>query len=253
MILTVCKHIKADEVRLYGFSDWHFGSAECEEELIKRDIETVRKDDNARVIILGDLLQTDLKSSKGDIYHQKYSPSQQRRMVRELLTPIKEKILSMQGGNHDEYRSEEDATPIADMAEMLGVPYCLGETILKIPVGKRKNNDNAFVYTFYGVHGWANGRKMGGKVNNLAGLTDVVPFADIYGIGHTHTQFTFKDVCYVPDLHNNQVLEKTRYFVNFGSYQGRGLYPRSKAMPGVCLGTPTIRLSGKEKKVSIEI
>lgn len=253
MILTVCKHIPADEVRLYGFSDWHLGSAECDEKLIAHDINMVQDDENARVVILGDLLQTDFKTSKGDVYNQKYTPSQQRKLAREMLEPIKYKILSMQGGNHDELRSQEDATPIQDIAEWLGLPYLAGETLLKIPIGEKARNKKPCVYTFFGVHGWANGRMMGGKVNNLDRLKDIVPIADIYGIGHTHTQHVHKDVCYIPDLHNNNVIEKVRYFINFGSYQGRGMYPKSKAMPGVCLGTPTIRLCGTEKKVTIEI
>ena len=35
--------------------------------------------------------------------------------------------------------------------------------------------------------------------------------------------------------------------------QYRGMYPKSKGMPGVCLGTPTIRLCGTERKVTVEL
>lgn len=253
MDLTICKHIDAPEVRLYGFSDWHIGSQDCDEELIKRDIMAVANDPHARCILMGDILQCDYKHSKGDIYYQKHPPSAQKKLAKEWLAPIRDKILSIQGGNHDEGRSEEDSQPIADIAEWLGVPYCMGETLLKIPVGRRKNNDKPFVYLFFGVHGWSNGRLWGSKVINLDRLKDLVPTADLFGLGHTHSQHAHKDTVYIPDLHNNNVIEKTRHFVNFGSYQKRGQYPTRKALPGQALGTPMIRLSGTKKKITVEI
>ena len=77
--------------------------------------------------------------------------------------------------------------------------------------------------------------------------------ADIYGMGHTHKQHTHKDIFYIPDLHNNNVMERIRYFINFGSYQKRGMYPKRFAMTGQVNGTPMIRLSGTEMKVMVEL
>ena len=253
MKLTVCKHIDVPELHLYGFSDWHLGSADCDEELIQRDVEIVKNDPASRVIVLGDILQCDLKHSKGDIYHQKYSPSQQKRLAREMLEPIKDKILSIQGGNHDEGRSEEDATPVLDIAEYLGVPYCQAETLLKIPVGCKSKNGKHVVYVAFAVHGWSNGRLWGSKAINLDRLKDLVPTADLFLMGHTHSQHVHKDTVFIPDLYNNNVMVKTRHFVNTGSYQRRGDYVRRKALPGQCLGTSLIRLSGTQKKITVEI
>jgi len=59
--------------------------------------------------------------------------------MRQYLEPIAEKILGMIGGNHDEFRTQEDATPILDIAEWLGAPYLEGEGLFKIPVGARPN------------------------------------------------------------------------------------------------------------------
>ena len=169
-----------------------------------------------------------------------------------MLEPIKDKILSIQGGNHDEGRSEEDATPVLDISEYLGVPYCQAETLLKIPIGKNCHN-KPVVYVAFAVHGWSNGRLWGSKAINLDRLKDLVPTADLFLMGHTHSQHVHKDTVFIPDLYNNNVMVKTRHFVNTGSYQRRGDYVKRKALPGQCLGTSLIRLSGTEKKIVVEL
>ncbi|MEW6726898.1 MAG: hypothetical protein AB1327_08065 [Bacillota bacterium] len=57
----------------------------------------------------------------------------------------------------------------------------------------------------------------------------------------------------MPDPQNGKVREMVRHYVNLGSYQRRGQYPIRKGLPAQVLGTPLIRLSGKEKKVVIEL
>ena len=250
--MTVIPHIDVPLLRLYCIGDIHFGSPECDEELLERDIEAIRKDGQARVILNGDLLQMDLKKSKGDLYGQKYPPSKQKRLLRQKLQPIQDKILCMQGGNHDEGRSDEDATPIEDMAEYMGVPYTDGEMLLKLSVGAKKRNGKPAVYSIFAVHGWSNGRMVGSKANNLHRLSDIV-LADVYFINHTHWQMAFPDTYMVPDLHNNNVMEMRRHYVNAGSYQGRGRYPKTKGMRPTVLGTPVVWLSGTEKRVGVNM
>ena len=252
MELTVIDHIDVPELHLYCLSDLHFGSPDCDEELLSHDIAIIREDEYARCILNGDLLQMDTKGSKGNVYHQKHPPSKQKRLLREMLEPIKEKILCIQGGNHDELRTEEDATNILDVAEYLGVTYTETEACLKVPVGAKKKNGKPSVYSIYATHGWSNGRLVGSKANNLHRLSDIV-LADVYFISHTHTQIAFPDSFYVPDLHNNNVRLVTRYYVNSGSYQKRGQYPKSKGMRPTVLGTPLVLLHGEEKGVEVRI
>ncbi len=252
MQLTICDHIRAEVCNLYPFGDLHYGSNDCDEALLKRDLEQVERDPDARAIFNGDLLQNDLKSSKGDIYHQRYPPREQKRRLRELLAPIADKILVILGGNHDEGRTDEDATPILDIAEWLDVPYAEGEALLKIPVGEKRHNKKPAVYSLYATHGWAGGRVIGSKATNLQRLREIV-LADVYVISHTHQQMAFPGQYLVPDLYNGNVREITQHFVNTGSYQRRGQYPIRKGLPGVVLGTPLIKLGGREKRVVVEV
>jgi predicted phosphodiesterase len=240
-----------DELRLHGISDIHLGSSDCDEEMFLAYLKEIEKDPAARVILNGDLLQYDTRGSKGDVYRQKYPPSQQKRLMREYLTPIKDKIIGMLGGNHDALRTQEDASPIQDIAEWLGVPYAAGEGLFKLPVGRRENK-KPFVYTVYCTHGWSNSRAMGGKANNLQRLSDIV-LADVYMISHTHTPMVFPDTYYVPDLRNNKVDKRIRYYVNTGSFQKRGMYPTTKGMRPVALLNPVILLSGVERRIDVKL
>lgn len=249
--LVVCNHVDAPECHLWGISDVHLGSPDCDEDLFLSDIAAIKDDPLARVILNGDLLQYDTKKSKGDVYRQKYPPGQQKRLMRDYLMPIKDKILGIIGGNHDELRTEEDATPILDIAEWLGVPYLEGQGLFKIPVGRRLNK-KPFVYTIYCTHGWTNSRLMGGKALNLHRLADIV-LADVYMISHTHTPMVFPDSYYVPDLRNNKVDERTRYYVNTGSYQKRGRYPTINGLRPTALVRPIVLLNGAERKIEVRV
>lgn len=87
--LVVCEHVDAPECRLWGISDVHLGSPDCDEDLFLSDIAAIKDDPLARVILNGDLLQYDTKKSKGDVYRQMYPPGQQKRIMRDYLMPIK--------------------------------------------------------------------------------------------------------------------------------------------------------------------
>lgn len=254
MELLVCPHIQGDEAHIYGLSDWQLGSPDADEALLQRDIAAIEQDPHARCVLVGDLLNFVTRKSKGNIYREIYPPSTQKKRARELIEPIKHKVLAVVGGNHDEGRSEEDATPIYDICELLGIQdrYQDTEMCLKIPVGEWPHNGKPVVYVLYATHGWTNSRFIGGKAMNLHRLHDIV-LADVYGIAHTHTIMGFPDTYMVPDLRNNNIMEIRRLYVNFGGYQKRGQYPKSKGLPGQVLGTPLIKLNGKQKMAKVEI
>ena len=54
MELTVVNHIDVPDLRLYCISDVHLGSVDCDEELFAHDLEVIRQDDAARLILAGD-------------------------------------------------------------------------------------------------------------------------------------------------------------------------------------------------------
>ena len=93
--------IEENNLRLYVLSDMHLGSSEADVPTLKRIIEHIKQDPNMRVILLGDILDTALKNSKTDIYSETMSIADAQKLAIELLTPIKDKIIGMTPGNHE--------------------------------------------------------------------------------------------------------------------------------------------------------
>lgn len=250
LILTQVPYINGPYCHLYSFGDTHIGSVDCNEKLLLKDITAVSQDPFARVILNGDILQCDYKDSVGDVYNQKYPPSQQEEMAEQWFTPIKDKIIGVLDGNHDGGRTKEDNRPLRRISRHLGVPYLQDEGLFKFSIGARPTNGKPFVYTAYVVHGWSSGRTRGAKANVLDNLDKVV-LADIYIVNHTHAIMSFPGAVYVPDLRNNKVEKMERHFINAGSWQERGHYPQRRAFAPQVLGTPQIIISGTEKRVNV--
>lgn len=88
-------------IKIFPLSDLHIGSAECDIKLIKETIEFIKNTKDCYVILLGDILDTALKNSKTDIYSETLSLADSQKLAVELLTPIKDKIIAMTPGNHE--------------------------------------------------------------------------------------------------------------------------------------------------------
>ena len=93
------KHVKQVEIRV--FSDWHIGDQNCDMKSINEQIKEVSERDNVFVILNGDLMNNATKTSISDTYSETCSPMEQVKLAVSLLTPIKDKILSIVTGNHD--------------------------------------------------------------------------------------------------------------------------------------------------------
>lgn len=252
MELYCVPHMAADYCNLYILSDPHCGCANWAEKLLKNDIEAIRMDPNAKVIIPGDLFQRDLKNHKvGDVYHQAIPPGEQKYYMEKMLTPIKDKIIGMLPGNHDD-RGGEDANEVKDLCKFLGVHYFDHEICMSISVGAKPKNGKPAVYTGYGVHGSANGSTIGAIANALARLPQVCD-ADFYFMGHSHQMIQFPLGWFRRDLQNKKMISITRQFIAAGSYQGREKYPVTKAMTPKVLGSPLVRLSGTRKEIRVSL
>ena len=89
-------------LRLVVISDPHYGNPYHSPKHLKRSLEFVEKNDDVFAILAGDLCESVVKTSKGEIFNQVGSPRQQRDwLIDEALPPIKKKIIGMCTGNHE--------------------------------------------------------------------------------------------------------------------------------------------------------
>src|SRR3989339_1023132 len=92
--------LKTNECYIFPCYDWHVGEHACDVNFIKRYIKKVLATKNAYVILGGDLLDTTIYGSVGNVHEQKHYMNEQKEIVLDLLTPIKDKIIGAVQGNH---------------------------------------------------------------------------------------------------------------------------------------------------------
>ena len=227
-------------------ADLHIGDSMCDYKSIMQKLEYIKHTDNAYCILDGDLMDTAVASSIGDTYGAGLQPMEQLRHCVEIFEPIKNKILAVLPGNHENrvYRSDGlDITEI--MCSQLGIAdkYSPTTALVFVRFGKNPNRTpyRPLLYTIYATHGAGGGKKEGGKVNRLADLASIVD-ADIYIHAHTHLPVVFKNSFYRTCSSNSSVALVDKLFVNtaaslnYGGYGDKaGFKPASKASPVIYL------------------
>ena len=245
-------HIDNQVGKIWLMSDIHLGCQNWAKESFNRDIEEIKKDPHARVVINGDTMQKDLRTSVGDVYGQSIRPGRQKYVAEELLAPIKDKLIGISGGNHDEgSRIKEDSTDVEDLCKFLGVHYFRDEISFRVSVGMDRYG-NPLVKSFYGIHGVSNGQTPGAIMNALFRLSYVVD-ADVYFMGHTHLTAQYPLGFFRRDIIHGKMVPVVRHFISSASYQGREKFPVINAMTPKTIGTPIVSINCQNNKVTVEL
>lgn len=236
----------AEQIEIHPLADLHIGDSMCDYKLITQKLDYIKNTPNAYCILDGDLMDTAVCTSIGDTYGANLQPMEQLRHCVEIFEPIKDKILAVLPGNHENRVYRTDGLDITEiMCSQLGIPekYSPTTALLFIRFGKQSSHhhNRPQLYTIYATHGAGGGRKEGGKVNRLADLASIVD-ADIYIHGHTHLPVVFKNSFYRVSSTNSSVALVDKLFVNtsawlnYGGYGDKaGFKPASKASPVIYL------------------
>ena len=178
-----------NNLKLYVLSDVHLGSPQADIEVTKKIISFIKDTPDCYCVLLGDILDTGLKNSKTDIYSETLSIADAQKLAVELLTPIKDKIIAMTPGNHENRVWREVGVDLSLwLAEKLGVQkvYRNNCIALSISFGKDGKGDT-YRLNIFGQHGaYGGGRRLGAAMNALEDLDGIVANADIYIRAHTH-------------------------------------------------------------------
>lgn len=175
----IFRQLPAEDARIYVLGDCHIGAFDCDMKGLQAFIDKVADEDNAYLILVGDILQNSLKSSVGSVYIDQIAPpSEQKQMAHQLLWKVKDKILCAVGGNH-EARSLKDVDddPLYDVFCVMGIQsvYRRNMAFLRVKVGEGKPS----TFSFLAMHGKSETKQK------------YFPYAiegiDIVCTGHTHT------------------------------------------------------------------
>lgn len=107
------------ELRIIPISDVHIGDKLTNYKILKEVLETIRDTPNVYTILNGDLCNTALKNSKSDVYSDELSPMEQINRLIEILEPIKDKILVIGSGNHEDRILKETNIDIVRLVVIL--------------------------------------------------------------------------------------------------------------------------------------
>jgi predicted phosphodiesterase len=246
-----------DEIILCPIGDIHIGSPHFDKKSLQKHLEWIKSKENARIILMGDILETALKDSVGAGWaEQEDIIMNHLYAAKGLFYEFRDIIDGVIEGNH-ELRVYQRAGILLNklLAEMLGIPdkYMMYQGIIKYAWNHRAYNVSVW-------HGSGGGRKSGSSVNKLESQTDTV-LCDVYLMGHTHKQHAHNRIMYIPDARNNKINEQVQYFVNTGhslAYEGSyaeaaGLPPGKKGFPKVYLGGQYTRNKSVIKDIRVEI
>ena len=242
------KELKQAEIHV--FADEHIGDEHSDLKRVLQRIEYVKNTPNAYCILNGDIIDNATKTSIGDVYTQVFNPMEQLERAVELFAPIKDKIICITHGNHENRTYKKEGINLSRLlAAQLGLSdkYTPTAATLFIRLGEDKHAHNRkFRYTIYVLHGSGGGRKEGAKAIRLADMASIID-TDIYIHSHTHLPMVMKQGFHRVDTCNSTVTLVDKLFVNTAANLKYGGYGEAGAFKPSSMDTPIIYLSGTKK------
>ena len=247
-----------DRLELHTFADEHCGDAHCDKKRLLQRIEHVKNTPHAYCILNGDIIDNATAASVGDTYAQECAPMDQLQRAVELFEPIKDKILCITQGNHENRTYKTEGIDISSLiARQLGLSSRYTQTSATIflrfgeEASKRKETNGSgkyrkICYTIYVLHGSGGGRKEGAKANRLADMAAIID-TDIYIHSHTHLPMIMKQAFHRIDTKNSTVMLVNKLFVNTAANLDYGGYGEAAAFKPSSKETPVIYLDGTKK------
>lgn len=245
-------------IELHTFADEHVGDEHCDIKRLLQRIEYVKNTPSAYCILNGDIIDNATKTSIGDTYMQEFNPMEQLQKAVEMFEPIKDKILCITHGNHENRTYKKEGINLSSLiARQLGLSerYTPTSAVIFLRFGemsrqtKESNgsgNIRKICYTVYVLHGSGGGRKEGAKVIRLADMASIID-TDIYIHSHTHLPMIMKQAFHRIDPRNNTVALVDKLFVNTAANLNYGGYGEAGAFKPSSKDTPVIYLNGKKK------
>jgi predicted MPP superfamily phosphohydrolase len=235
-----------DDLNILLLNDLHLGSPWANLELLNDCINFAKKNEhNTRILMNGDYIEGTLKTSKGEIHEQLYSPKVQADKVVELLYPVRHLIEAITEGNHD--ARVEKATSF-DPAEIIAKDLGIKNKYIDVR-GIVGFSFNKLYYSIDMHHGVGGGSTLAAVENNMKKLWK--SDADIMYCGHWHKEFAKPIKRFSINKRHKKIVEEKKWLicgntiVDTAKYAARGGYEESFPSQAV------LTLSGKKKDINV--
>lgn len=227
--------------------DIHYGSKNFSTNsqiILNEKLNFVKKKKEARVILVGDLVDTATITSKTSVFDEDKTLIEQKREIAETLRPIKNKIIGAFQGNHERrtWKLAGD-DPTADISDRLGIKYLGISGVIEIKIRKQR-------YLIYAHHTTGGGSTPGSKVNRAEKNRNLVTDCDIFLAAHSHGLGCVPIAVYIPEPSLKKCILKIQYLINTGGYlEWNDSYAEAAQFSPNPIGTPTIYLNGEKKEI----
>ena len=251
----ICHHFpERKDIRIYPIADVHLGAAEHLTREWEQFCQRV-KDEQAYIILGGDLINNSTRNSVSNIFEETMRPRDQKRLMVEMLKPIRDRILCMTTGNHERRNKDVDDDPSYDIACKLDIEDIYRENIafLKIQIGNKElDGTRNPTYLLTVTHGAGGGMLTGGAVNRAERFAYVLD-GDALILGHTHKPFVTQPSKIKIDPHNNKVTLKPFKVISMTSWMSWGGYAAQKMLNPTSFCPQVITLCGTKKEISVSL
>ena len=244
-----------EDIRIIPIGDLHIGDKHSSKQIIKDLVDKVQNDPNCYCVLMGDLIDNATTYSVGDTYDAELSPMDQLKVIRDLMMPIRQKILGIIEGNHEERTTRQTGIRMMELLSLeLGINdrYSSTSLVIFLKFGHQNFKGSKRVYTIYCNHGSGGGRRPGAKINRLSDYSNILD-ADAFFVAHSHFPAIFKDKYFRPRTNLQRLECVDRLYVNtasaldYGGYGDRGGFtPGSNAYP-------IVKFSATERNMTAEL
>lgn len=252
----IVKEIPQNHGYLIPIGDIHWGDKgfnAYSKKKLKGYLEWVMKRDNAFVVLMGDIFNVAGRDSLTSPFD---SSSSEYEEVMDFFEPYKERIIAAIEGNHCERIYEEFGfSPLALFCKALGIPYCKYSAIIRLKVGKRKNDKSRYHqnYFIFCHHTTGGSGTIGGKMNRVYKERDMAEGCEVYLGSHNHMLGAIPLETYYPSIQGG-IKKRRIWFVDCGSYlDWNDSYAEKKMLAPAKIGSPRIRFSGKKDSHDVHV
>ena len=243
-------------LEIYPLADVHTGDPLQDKKRLKEFIAEVLAEDNRYVIVNGDIINNAVRQGVSDIYAEELNPNEQIEATVALLEPVKDRVLVITEGNHENRTYKQDGILIMyQVAQRLGIAhtYSSGAYLLFVKFGKSQGRRcRKMPYAIYGKHGTGGGRKVGAKAIRLFEMAEVID-ADIFLHSHTHVPMVLRKTFYRVDYRNEKATPIEQLFINTNTFLQYGGYGEDAGFAPSSTMYPKIILSGIKRWVKVVI
>ena len=243
------------DILLFPISDVHLGASEHMAREWDDFCRKIEETPNAYIILGGDLINNATRNSVSNVFEETMRPREQKKLIAEMLMPIRDRILCSVSGNH-ERRSGKDADddPTYDIMCKLDLEHLYRENMafVKLQIGKKEGDGMKNpTYMLTVTHGAGGGMLTGGAVNRNERFGYVIDGMDCLIVGHTHKPFVTQPSKIKIDPYNNKVDIKPFKVVSSSSWLNYGGYAAQKMLLPSSHAPQTITLCGRKKDIKV--